>query len=111
MLAVARAEALTALARLDAAEATLAPVQGALRPQEVRSQLWRGHVALGGVYRAQGCDEDARREFAAARLVIEEIAGTLPDGPLRGDFLKRATGLLPAAYRLTPRPAHRDCGR
>jgi DNA-binding CsgD family transcriptional regulator/tetratricopeptide (TPR) repeat protein len=105
MLAIARAEALTALGRTDAAEAALLPVQEAMHQHGVRSQLWRGHVALGGVYRAQGRDVDARREFAAARLVIEEIAGALSDGPLRGDFLKRATGLLPAAYRLTPRRA------
>ncbi|MGD9891750.1 MAG: AAA family ATPase [Dehalococcoidia bacterium] len=103
IVAIAGAEALVALGRPEDAEAVLEPVCELMQRQRVPSQLWRCHVALGKAYRAQGRDDDVRQAFAAARLIIDELAASLPAGAERDTFLRRATGLLPRAYRLSTR--------
>jgi DNA-binding NarL/FixJ family response regulator len=105
-----RAEALTALAtkgaggrgQIEEVEMALLAARGAMRRQGTQSELWRIHAALGNLNRIQGRDEDARREFAAARAIIEEITANVTDEHLRNHFLQNATALLPRAYRLSP---------
>ncbi len=97
-----RAEALTALGQIDTAAAEFQVVREAMRRQGTLSELWRIHASLGDLYRRSGRAEDARREFTAARALIEQLAANIPDARLRDRFLERATALLPRAYRLSP---------
>jgi DNA-binding CsgD family transcriptional regulator len=100
-LALFRAEALLALGRTDEAQAILAMLHEVASRKASRPLLWRIHIALGNVHRAQAQHDDARREFVAARTLIEELAGNLPVGTLRDTFLRNATAQLPRSYRLS----------
>jgi non-specific serine/threonine protein kinase len=58
-----------------------------------------------------GRRDDAGREFALARTVIQDLANSLPEGALREHFLKQALGTIPAAPVLTSRQsAKREYG-
>ena len=100
--ALARAAALTGLGRYDEAEAVLRTVREAAHRQGARPLLWRAQLGLGQVYHAQGREDAARREFSAARAIIEDLATGLLDTSLRAGFLETATAELPRAYRLSP---------
>jgi predicted ATPase/DNA-binding NarL/FixJ family response regulator len=98
-----KGEALIALQRLDQATEVLeAAKQGALERQD-RSVLWTVHRSLGRVYQTLRRAEEARREFVAARQLIEELAATIEDASLRDQFLRTALGSLPQE---TPLPPH-----
>jgi DNA-binding CsgD family transcriptional regulator len=97
-----RAEALAALGRSEEAAVILQRARGAMHRQGARAQLWRIHATLGQIFRTQGCAEEARREFAAARAIVEEIAAAVAEPALRETFLRNATAQLPRAYRLSP---------
>jgi DNA-binding CsgD family transcriptional regulator len=101
--AMARGEALTALGRLEEAEALLGRVHRVVRAQEVRPQLWRSHAALGNLYRAQNRPEEAQREYGQARSIIEGLTAELREPAIRDEFLQQATARLPRPYRLSPR--------
>ena len=49
-------------------------------------QLWRTHAALGQLYGARGDREAARREYQAARAVIDSVTSTLRDARLRASL-------------------------
>ncbi|HMB23130.1 MAG TPA: LuxR C-terminal-related transcriptional regulator, partial [Anaerolineales bacterium] len=66
---------------------------------------WRLHADLGKAYRAINRREDAEREFSSARLIIQDLAATLPDGELRDHFVKQALAMLPVVPALTSRRA------
>jgi DNA-binding CsgD family transcriptional regulator len=88
-------EALTALSRLDEAVDVLRRAkQGALE-RNTRPILWTIHRALARAYQLQRRKDLARRELAAARFVIEELAATLDDVSLREQFLQAAVDSLP----------------
>jgi DNA-binding NarL/FixJ family response regulator len=89
-----RGRALAALRRWVEAEATLHVAQAAARAQGARGLLWRIEVALAKLYQAQARPGEAARAKAAARQIIEEFAGNLPDPALRDNFLHQAAGLL-----------------
>ncbi|MGH2600626.1 MAG: helix-turn-helix transcriptional regulator, partial [Dehalococcoidia bacterium] len=101
-VAVLAADGAGGRGQMEAVKVALRAAREAMRRQGTRSELWRIHAVLGNLNRAQGRDEDARREFAAARAIIEEIAANVADERLRNDFLQNATALLPRAYRLSP---------
>jgi ATP/maltotriose-dependent transcriptional regulator MalT len=92
-----RGQALAALGRLEAAEGELLGTLPVARELGQRPLLWRLHADLGQVYRAMGRRADARREFAAARALVQDLATSLPEGALRADFLQRALTTVPAA--------------
>jgi DNA-binding NarL/FixJ family response regulator/tetratricopeptide (TPR) repeat protein len=98
-LELTRAEALVALGRTDEAEAVLRLVRDTAWRARCKPLLWRAQAALGTRYHARRQHDAARREFAAASSVIEELAAELPDEPLRTTFLENATSLLPRSYR------------
>ncbi len=41
-----------------------------------------------------GCRTEAEGALSAARELVEELAATAPDGPLRAGFLQGADGIL-----------------
>ncbi|HEX5505849.1 MAG TPA: AAA family ATPase [Thermomicrobiales bacterium] len=103
LLALLRGEALLALGRHEEAEA---PLRAALRvatDRDLRPLRWRSHLLLGRLDGARGRDADARAHFQSAGEVVADLATALPDD-LRGDFLARATALLPAGLARAARP-------
>jgi DNA-binding CsgD family transcriptional regulator/tetratricopeptide (TPR) repeat protein len=98
-----RGEALIALQRPVEAEAAFVKAQEIAREQGARPMLWRICVAMGKLYFAQGRNAEAEQEFATARMLIEELAATIEDEPLRDNFLHLAMALLPHARPLSPK--------
>ena len=66
---------------------------------------WRICIALGNLYQAQGRNTEAEQAFVTARTLIEELAATITDEPLRDNFLQRATAMLPYSRPLSPKQA------
>ena len=96
------------LIRLDRPEEAEAALRGALdlcQAQAVRMGLWRIHLALGKLYRAQSDSERAAAAFAAARTLIDETAATVDDDDVRETFQRRAADLIPPIRPPTPRQA------
>jgi len=48
------------------------------------------HASLGRLYHAMNYQTEARKEFSAARDLIQELAATIPDKALKENFLQRA---------------------
>jgi DNA-binding CsgD family transcriptional regulator len=104
-LAKLRGEALALLHRPAEAQVALeAAAEGAV-DWNLRSMLWRIDLALGKLYRAQRCREDAERELAAARSIVNALASELTERSLRDEFLHRATALFPPSRPPSPRRA------
>jgi tetratricopeptide (TPR) repeat protein len=55
-----------------------------------RFLLWRLYASLGQLCRAAGRQAEAEQAFSTARTSIQELAGTIPRGEMRDDFLHRA---------------------
>ncbi|HEU0001416.1 MAG TPA: tetratricopeptide repeat protein [Ktedonobacteraceae bacterium] len=95
-----RGEALAALQRHAEAEATFKRAQELARMQGARPAQWRIWIALGNLYHAQGHHAEAEQAFASARALIEELATTIADEPLRDHFLRQAATMFPQKYSL-----------
>lgn len=90
-----RGEALARLRRpADAESALVAGRDTALR-RGARPLLWRLHLSLARLYQAEKRRADAERAFAAARSLIEALAGDIPEAPVRATFVREATRMLP----------------
>jgi len=100
-----RGEALVMLQRPIEAEGAFEAAQVIARTQGVRPMQWRMFIALGNLYQAQGRNTEADQAFATARTLIEELAATIADEPLRDNFLQRATAMLPYARAPSPKEA------
>jgi non-specific serine/threonine protein kinase len=100
-----RGEALAALQRPTEAETAFEAAREIARKQGVRPVHWRICIALGNLYQAQGRNTEAEQAFATARTLIEELAATIADEPLRDNFLQRATAMLPYSRPLSPKQA------
>jgi len=100
-----RGEALVMLQRPVEAEGTFEAAQEIARALGVRPVHWRICIALGNLYQAQGRNTEAEQAFAAARTLIEELAATIADEPLRDNFLQLATAMLPHSRPLSPKQA------
>ena len=83
-------EALLALGRFDDAIPVLEEAKrGALQRHE-RSRLWYLHGILGRAYHQAKQEEQALREFIAARNAIASLAATIDEPALRQQFLHAA---------------------
>ncbi len=100
-----RGEALAALHQTAEAEATLQAARETASARGAIPLLWRIHVALGKLYQAQKRYDDAENAFSVARVIIEKVAGNVPEEPLRDNFVRQANALIPAPAPLTPRRA------
>jgi ATP/maltotriose-dependent transcriptional regulator MalT len=103
-----RGEILMRLDRLDEAEADLQSALDLCRQQGVRMELWRIQLALGKLYLARANPTQAEAAFAAARILIEELAATIPDDSLGENFRRRASAMIPLAQPLAPHQAARQ---
>ena len=100
-----RGEALAALRRPAEAEAALTAAQALAAALGARPMQWRICIALGNLYQAQGRNSEAEQAFATARTLIEELAATIADEPLRDNFLNQVTAILPHARPLSAKHA------
>ena len=89
-----KGEALAAMGRTEEACSLLRAAIENARATEERFLLWRIHASLGRLYRALGRQSEAEREFSTARELVEELAETLPNEELRGNFFQRAHNRL-----------------
>src|SRR5437667_8126570 len=96
-----RGEALAALQRPAEAEAALTAAQALAVALGARPRQWRICIALGNLYQAQGRNTEAEQAFATARTLIEELAATIADEPLRDNFLRQATAMFPQMRTLS----------
>jgi tetratricopeptide (TPR) repeat protein len=97
-----RGRALLALQRPQEAVTVLRPALQAASQQGARSVLWRIYATLGEAEQMQDEPKPAQAEFAAAGRLVKELAGTIPGGGFREEFLRRAGELIPGFGR-TPR--------
>ncbi len=66
---------------------------------------WHICIMLGKLYHAQGRNAEAEQAFATAHTLIEELAATIADEPLRDHFLRQAITMLP---QMRPLPLDRS---
>jgi predicted ATPase/DNA-binding CsgD family transcriptional regulator len=100
-----RGQALVTLGRIEEAVAEFQGAQTVAQNQGQRPMLWRLHADLGNAYRALSRHADAESEFSLARTIIQDLAGSLPEGTLRNNFVKQALAMIPVTPALTPRQA------
>lgn len=87
-----RGQALLALGRPAEAETTLRQALLAAKQQREPMMVWRIHYTLGQVYQTEGRPAEAQAELAEAEAIIEQLAVTVPEGALRENFRRIATG-------------------
>lgn len=104
-LAKLQGDALLLLGRLDAAQAALGAAREGAEAHSRRPLLWRTHISLGKTFLAQRHKADAEYQFTRARALIDELAASVPDEPLRQDFRERALAMVPGLPTPTPRQA------
>jgi len=94
-LLLLRGEALLALGRAEEAMSALEAARHGAMQRHARPLLWTVHRALVRAYRRQRRHEAAWREQSAARALIEALAATVEDAPLRERFQRVALASLP----------------
>lgn len=107
--AIIRGETLTVLRRWDEAEADLrAAIRDAIE-QGAQPLLLRAHMALGALYQMQARVAAAERQSAEAGVIIDRLAGTIPDDELGVTFRRRTARFVsapqPGAPGSSPRHA------
>ena len=92
---------LLALKRLEEAAEALEDAKLGAEQRQAPSILWRIHRALGQVYHQLKQEDQAQHEFAAAREIINRLAGTIDETALREHFLRTALSSLPQTKSLS----------
>src|SRR5207245_7250399 len=87
------------------AEAALTAAQALAVTLGARPRQWQICIALGNLYQTQERNTEAEQAFVTARTLIEELAATITDEPLRDNFLQRATATLPHSRPLSHKQA------
>lgn len=100
-------EGLLALARPDEAATALEGARQGALARGSRPDLWAIRGSLARAYQFLRRDDDARREVAAARQLVEEMAATIDDASLREQFLLAALTTLPVEKPISEREAAR----
>ncbi|HEV2661557.1 MAG TPA: AAA family ATPase, partial [Ktedonobacteraceae bacterium] len=90
-----KGEALVRLSRFEEAEHALEDAKRGAQDRHAPSVLWRVHRCLGHLYHRLKREEQALREYAAARQIIEALAETIDETPLREHFLHTALSSFP----------------
>lgn len=90
-----KGEALLALKCLEEAAEALKTAKLGAEQRQAPSILWRIHRSLGRVYHLLQREDQAEREFAAARHLIQKLASTIYDTSLCERFVHSALDLLP----------------
>jgi DNA-binding CsgD family transcriptional regulator/Tfp pilus assembly protein PilF len=90
-----KGEALLALKRLEEAAEALENAKLGAELRQAPSILWRIQRSLGQVYHLLKREEQAQYEWGCAREVINRLAATIDEPPLREHFLRRGLISLP----------------
>lgn len=98
-----KGEALLALKRPEEAAEAFEEAKRGAELRQAPSILWRIHRSLGRVYHVLQWEDQAQREFAAARHLITELAATIDESSLRERFFHTALDLLPREKLPLPR--------
>jgi DNA-binding CsgD family transcriptional regulator len=98
-----KGEALFALGQVEKAIQSLEEARRGAREQSALPLLWQIHRSLGHVYTATQRKPLARREFAAARGIISDLATSIAEIEQRERFVSAALASLPKEQPLTPR--------
>jgi DNA-binding NarL/FixJ family response regulator len=97
-----RGAALFALHRSEEAEAVLQTARRVAESQGMRPLLWRIQASLARLYQQQRRRDLAFSALSAAQTMIEELALSVDDLPLRQNFVQQANELLPNLSPPTP---------
>lgn len=97
-----RGEALTQLNRYDEAEEQLLAARNTAIASGYLPVVWRLNATLGRLYRAWDRPFDADEWFGRARSLVDDLAQSIPEEPLRGVFLSQAANRIPAPRFATP---------
>jgi adenylate cyclase len=89
-----KGETLAAMGRVEEAASILSAAIENARALEERFLLWCMHASRGRLYVTMNDQEGARKEYSAAREIIEELAATVQDEALKEDFLRGAYSTL-----------------
>jgi tetratricopeptide (TPR) repeat protein len=89
-----KGEALLALGRTEEALQALERAKEGAMQRGARPLLWQVHRSLARLHRRQQQAEQAARETAAAREVIDALAATIDEEPLKERFVRAAVGSL-----------------
>jgi tetratricopeptide (TPR) repeat protein len=89
-----KGEALATIGRTEEACSLLRAAIENARATEERFLLWRIHASLGRLYHTMNYQTEARKEFSAARELIQELAAAIPYKALEENFLQRAYNTL-----------------
>jgi DNA-binding CsgD family transcriptional regulator/tetratricopeptide (TPR) repeat protein len=100
-----KGEALLALSRLDEARVALEEAKRGAQERHCPSLLWQVHRSLGQAYHLLKREEQAQREWMAARQIIEQLAATIEDAAVREHFSHTALTSLPKEKPLSIRRA------
>lgn len=100
-------DALLGLSRLQEATTVLEEARRGAQQRNARPLLWMIHRSLGHAYQLLQRQDEAQREIAAGRRLIEELASTVTDGSLRDHFVEAANSSLPK----TTAPSSQEAAR
>ena len=100
--------ALLALQRLEEAAEALEDAKRGAEQRQAPSVLWRIQHSLGQVYHLLKREDQAQREWGAARQIITKLAATIDETALRERFLHTALDLLPKEKLPLPREVARQ---
>jgi tetratricopeptide (TPR) repeat protein len=89
-----KGETLAAMGRIEEAASLLNAVVENAQALEERFLLWRIQASLGRLHGAMNDQEGARKEYSAARELIEKLAATVQDDALGDNFLRGADSTL-----------------
>lgn len=103
-----KGDALLGLSRLDEAITALEDAQRGALERGARPLVWMIHRSLGRAYQLLHLNDEARQEVAAARRIIEKLATTIEDAPIRDNFVNVALSSLPTVRPISPREATRQ---
>lgn len=92
-----KGEALLALKRPEEAAAALEEARLGAEQRQAPSILWRIHRALGRAYHLLKREDQAQHEWSAARDIINRLAATVDETPLREYFIRAALSSFPQA--------------
>jgi DNA-binding CsgD family transcriptional regulator len=107
-LTLVQGRALAALGRDEEAEAAFDAAHAEATAQTARPILWRIEAARGQMHRERKQRLEARRAFASARAIAEDLAAHIPDDELRNGFVAGLDALIPAEAPPSPRRAAKE---
>jgi adenylate cyclase len=89
-----KGEALAAMGHTEEAQTLLQAAIENARATGERFLLWRLHASLGQLHDSAGRKPEADAEVRIARELVETLAGTVPPGEVRDNFVQRAHARL-----------------